>query len=432
MAACRGAERLKLRSRRRPWAIPALSVALLASAGCVPLQQQIAAQHAPAPAEHSLRLVPTSFDHVPGWRDDKSSEALATFLGNCRALVTLPADTPLGGQGDAQARGGAAALWGPPCEAAKNVPPGNDAAAQAFFEANFDANEVTDAGSHAEPDRGQGLFTGYFDPEVAGSRSPGGKYQSPLLSRPGDLVQVDLGDFIDDMRGRAVVGRVQDGKLVPYYDRAQIDGGVLTRKRLELLWLSDPVDVYFLQVQGSGRVILPNGKVVRVTYAGQNGRRSVLIGKVLADRGAIPMDQLSLQSIHAWLSAHPAEVRDILNQNPSYVFFREIDDLRPDQGPPGALGVPLTPGRSVAVDRTFLPLGAPVFVATTDPVTQMPWRRLTIAQDVGGAIRGPVRTDIFFGWGHDAEDRAGRMRSPGTEYLLLPKQQARIPTAALP
>jgi membrane-bound lytic murein transglycosylase A len=172
--------------------------------------------------------------------------------------------------------------------------------------------------------------------------------------------------------------------------------------------------------------------VVRVTYAGQNGRRSVLIGKVLADRGAIPMDQLSLQSIHAWLSAHPAEVRDILNQNPSYVFFREIDDLRPDQGPPGALGVPLTPGRSVAVDRTFLPLGAPVFVATTDPVTQMPWRRLTIAQDVGGAIRGPVRTDIFFGWGHDAEDRAGRMRSPGTEYLLLPKQQARIPTAALP
>jgi membrane-bound lytic murein transglycosylase A len=229
-----------------------------------------------------------------------------------------------------------------------------------------------------------------------------------------------------------VVGRVQDGRLVPYYDRSQIEAGALARKRLELLWLSDPVDVYFLQVQGSGRVVLPNGKVVRVTYAGQNGRRSVLIGRVLADRGYLPLEQQSLQSIRAWLVAHPAEAEDVLRQNPSYVFFREVDDLRPDQGPPGALGVPLTPGRSVAVDRAFLPLGAPVFVATTDPVTELPFRRLTIAQDVGGAIRGPVRTDIFFGWGHDAEDRAGRMRRTGTEYILLPKNPAAIPTASLP
>jgi len=431
----RGAQRLTTRAIRRDLrALVGSALLSLVVAGCVLPGQQVGAPQPPGqPAvEHSLRLMPVPFDRVPGWQDDRMAEALAAFLTNCRAIEAMPADTPLGGQGEARARGGAPAVWLPACEAAKTVPAGDDAQARAFFEANFQASAILDSGARAAPDRAEGLFTGYFDPEVAGSRSPGGKFQSPLLGRPGDLVQVDLGDFIDDMRGRAVVGRVQDGRLVPYYDRSQIEAGALARKRLELLWLSDPVDVYFLQVQGSGRVVLPNGKVVRVTYAGQNGRRSVLIGKVLADRGAIPMEQLSLQTIRAWLTAHPAEMAEILDQNPSYVFFREIDDLRPDQGPPGALGVPLTPGRSVAVDRTFLPLGAPVFVATTDPITEAPWRRLTIAQDVGGAIRGPVRTDIFFGWGRDAEDRAGRMRKSGTEYLLLPKQSAGIPAASLP
>jgi membrane-bound lytic murein transglycosylase A len=265
------------------------------------------------------------------------------------------------------------------------------------------------------------LFTGYFEPEVSGSRSPGGVFRTPMLGRPGDLVQVDLGDFVDDLKGRAIVGRLQDGKLVPYYDRAQIEAGALAKRRLELLWLADPIDAYFLQVQGSGRVDLPDGRVVRVSYAGQNGRRSVLIGKVLAERGDIPLEQISLQSIRAWLVAHPDKATEVLDQNPSYVFFREVNNLRPDEGPPGALGVPLTPGRSIAIDRGFLPMGAPVYVATTDPVSREPLQRLTVAQDVGGAIRGPVRADIFFGWGHDAEDRAGRMREHGTEYVLLPK-----------
>ncbi len=413
---------------RAPWALALPLAALLA--GCVP--PQASGPAGTIAAEHTLHLTPTPFDKVPGWQDDRLSEALAAFLTNCRALAAMPAEQQLGGQGEAQAQGGAVALWRPACDAARTVPTGDDVAARAFFEANFVANAVTDVGAGSSADRAQGLFTGYFDPEVAGSRSPGGKYKVPLLGRPGDLVQVDLGDFLDDLKGRAVVGRVQDNHLIPYYDRQQIEGGVLARRRLELLWLADPIDAYFLQVQGSGRVDLPDGKVVRVTYAGQNGRRSVLIGKVLLDRGDIPRDQISMQSIRAWLEAHPDQIDPVLDQNPSYVFFREADDLRPDQGPPGALGVPLTPGRSVAVDRTFLPLGAPVFVDTTDPVTNQPWRRLAIAQDVGGAIRGPVRTDIFFGWGRDAEDRAGRMRKPGREYLLLPKQAAPIPTAALP
>lgn len=404
---------------------------LLALAGCVQAPQPNRGT-AQAEPEHALRLVPTPFAKVPGWQDDHLADALSAFLGNCRALGAMPAEQPLGGQAEAAARGGSPALWRPVCDAAKAVPSGDDAAARTFFEANFEAEAVTDVGAGATADHATGLFTGYFDPEVAGSRSPGGKYHTPLLGRPADLVQADLGDFADDLKGRAVVGRVEDGRLVPYYDRSQIEGGVLARRRLELLWLADPVDAYFLQVQGSGRVDLPDGKVVRVTYAGQNGRRSVLIGKVLMDRGQIPRDQVSLQSIRAWFAAHPDQIAEVLDQNPSYVFFREIDSLRPDQGPPGALGVPLTPGRSVAVDRGFIPLGAPVFVATTDPVTNAPLRRLTIAQDVGGAIRGPVRTDIFFGWGHDAEDRAGRMRQQGTEYLLLPKAPAPTASAALP
>lgn len=415
----------------RAFALAVPLAAVLALCGCVPSQPQGPAAGT-APVDHTLRLVPTPFDKVPGWQDDKLAEALAAFLSNCRALGTMPAEQSLGGQGEALALGGVAALWRPACDAAGTVPTGDDAAARTYFEANFTASAVTDAGATAAADRGEGLFTGYFDPEVAGSRSPGGKYKVALLGRPGDLVQVDLGDFVDDLKGRAVVGRVQGNRLVPYYDRQQIEGGALARRRLELLWLADPIDAYFLQVQGSGRVDLPDGKVVRVTYAGQNGRRSVLIGKILIDRGDIPREQISMQSIRAWLEAHPDRIDDVLNQNPSYVFFREASDLRPDQGPPGALGVPLTPGRSLAVDRAFLPLGAPVFVDTTDPVTNQPWRRLAIAQDVGGAIRGPVRTDIFFGWGRDAEDRAGRMRRPGREFLLLPKQAAPIPTAALP
>jgi len=408
---------------RAPWALALSFTGLLALAGCVP-PPNAAAPSAQPQAQHQLRLVPTPFAQVPGWQDDKLAEALATFLTNCRVLGAMPAEQTLGGQGEAQARAGAPALLRPVCEAAKTVATGDDAAARAFFETHFEADAVTDG------DRAEGLFTGYFDPEVPGGRSPGGKYRVPLLGRPGDLVQVDLGAFSDDLKGRGVVGRVQDNRLVPYYDRTEIEAGALSRRRLELLWLTDPVDAYFLQVQGSGRVDLPDGKVVRVSYAGQNGRRSVLIGKVLADRGDIPRDQISLQSIRAWLAAHPDKVADVLDQNPSYVFFREVNDLRPDQGPPGALGVPLTPGRSIAVDRSFIPLGVPVFVATTDPVTGAPWRRLAIAQDVGGAIRGPVRTDIFFGWGHDAEDRAGRMRQQGTEFLLLPKAPA--PMAALP
>jgi membrane-bound lytic murein transglycosylase A len=378
--------------------------------------------------QHGLSLSPVGFEALPGWAQDHHAQAMPALLSGCAALLSAPFDQKLGGQGQAEALGGSAGQWRAVCLAARAVPPGDDAAARAFFEANFQPYAVADAaGSPA--DRVKGLYTGYYEPEVAGSRTSGRGYNTPLLGRPVDLVQVDLGDFFDDLKGRRLVGRVADGRLQPYWDRGAIETGALAGKRLELLWLADPIDAFFLQIQGSGRVRLPDGKVVRVTYAAQNGRPYVPIGRVLADKGQIPLDQVSMQSIRAWLAAHPQDAQSVMDQNPSYVFFRELNELRPNDGPPGALGVPLTPGRSIAVDRQYIPLGAPVWISTTDPLDSSPLQRLMLAQDVGGAIRGPARADLFFGWGQDAEERGGRMHAPGTEYVLLPRAAQ---TASLP
>jgi membrane-bound lytic murein transglycosylase A len=399
---------------------------MLALAGCAPRPAPVTTA-----AKPELSLTPVAFADLPGWTQDHLAEALPVFLAGCRQLADAASEQSLGGQAQAAALGGQPAQWQPACAAGAGVAPGDDVAARAFFEAYFQPYAVADATAPPER-RAEALFTGYFDPEVRGSRTPGGAFRSPLLGRPPDLVQVDLGEFGPDLKGRAIAGRVQDGRLVPYYDRAQIDSGVLARRRLELLWLADPVDVFILQVQGSGRVDLADGKVVRVTYAGQNGRPYVPIGRILAERGAMPLDQVSLASIRAWLEEHRDQAAELMEQNPSYVFFREVTNLRPDQGPPGALGVPLAPGRSLAVDRAFIPLGAPVFIATTDPLTGAPLQRLMLAQDLGGAIKGPARADIFFGWGTQAEQRAGRMREEGREYVLLPRPKAPAMTSAGP
>ena len=356
-----------------------------------------------------MTLTAIGFDRLPGWNADHPAEALAPFVAGCAKMGDA-----LGGSGEAAVRGGSASAWQLACDAARAVP-ANDAAARSFFESGFQPYAITADG------RDQGLFTGYYEPEVNGARSPRAGFEVPLLSKPSDLIQVDLGAFADDLKGRRVGARLAAGALVPYYDRSEIVAGALHGKRLELLWLANPVDAFFLEIQGSGRVRLVDGHVVRVTYASQNGRPYVAIGKVLAEQGAIPLEQVSMQSIRAWLEAHPSEAESVMDRNPSYVFFRELTGTRPDQGPPGALGAALTPGRSVAVDRSYLPLGAPIFIDTTDPIDGTALQRLTVAQDTGGAIKGPVRADVFFGWGADAENRAGRMRQQGHAYVLLPK-----------
>ncbi len=232
---------------------------------------------------------------------------------------------------------------------------------------------------------------------------------------------VELGLFRPAWRGERIGGRVEAGQLKPYATRAEIERGALAKRDLELFWVDDPVDAFFLHIQGSGRIRLPDGAVARIGYDGQNGRPYVPIGRILAERGALARDDVSMQTIRAWLAAQPGEAAALMDENPSYVFFRELTG----EGPVGAQGVVLTAGRSLAVDRTFLPLGVPLWLDLDDPKEgNGKLRRLVVAQDTGGAIRGPVRGDLFWGFGPEAAERAGMMKDRGTYYLLLPRDVA--------
>lgn len=320
--------------------------------------------------------------------------------------------------GAAGAAAGKVGDWLPACATAAATAAATPDAARAFFAAAFVPYRVTDRGD------ADGLFTGYYEPLLRGARAPDARYRHPLLGRPADLVSVDLGQFDPELEGRRVAGRVAGGRLVPYPDRAAIERGALAGRGLELLWVDDPVDRFFLEIQGSGQVRLPDGGTVRVGYADQNGHPYRAIGKDLIASGAIAKEQVSMQAIRAWLETHPDEAPAVMARNPSYVFFRELPDLAGASGPLGAQGVPLTPGRSLAVDRKFLPLGAPVWLDATAPYPEgeRPLRRLLVAQDTGGAIRGPVRGDVFWGAGPEAERLAGRMKSPGRLFVLLPRE----------
>lgn len=322
--------------------------------------------------------------------------------------------------------GGTVRDWREPCAAAATVPAGDNAAARLFFERWF---VPFLAGNNGQS---EGLFTGYYEPELRGSRTRGGRYVVPLYGRPADLVTVDLGLFREDWRGTNIAGRVRDGSLRPYPTRAEIEAGALKSVKrndgapLELVWVDDSIDAFFLQIQGSGRIVLDDGSLMRVGYAAANGRPYVAIGRELIRDGALTRDNVSMPAIRAWLAAHPADAAKVMDKDPSFVFFRPLPPpASPDDGPPGAQGVALTPGRSLAVDRRFLPLGVPVWLDAEDPRSAgARVERLMIAQDTGGAIRGPVRGDVFWGHGADAALEAGRMRSSGRYWILLPRTVA--------
>ncbi len=395
---------------------PAMGCWPRAAAGLALLLMLAACVVPPAiPPAPRMTLTPVGFGDLPGWSEDDAAAALAAFMRSCARLAVMPADQPIGGEGMAETRGGQAGDWRAVCEKARGLAPDDRAAARHFFESALQPYLIGDGAAS------EALYTGYYEPELRGARSPGGVFQTPLLGRPLDLVTADLGDFAPDLKGRHLAGRVSNGRLVPFPTRAEIDAGALAGERPDLLWVASPIDVFFLQIQGSGRIRLSDGALARVTYAGQNGRPYVPIGRVLVARGAITADQISEQTIRAWLAEHPKEARAVMEENPNYVFFRELRDYPADLGPPGALGAALTPERSLAVDRQFIPLGAPVFVATSDPLSHAPLAHMMVAQDLGGAITGPLRADVFFGWGKEATDRAGRMNAKGTEYLLLPR-----------
>ena len=381
------------------------AIAALLAASCAPK---------PPPPDR-LTLAATDFDHLPGWREDDQGAALAALRKSCDAFAKQPGDSPVGPGGLA----GTAADWRAPCAEAALLAPADAAAARRFFETAFLPFKLA---NNANP---TGLFTGYYEIELRGSRRREGGFTSPLLKRPADLVMVELGLFRPAWRGERIAGRVENGQLKPYASRAEIERGALAQRGLELFWVDDAVDAFFLHIQGSGRVRLPDGTVARIGYDGQNGHPYVPIGRLLAERGALPRDEVSMQTIRAWLAAHPGEAAALMEENPSYVFFREIAGPADAGGPLGAQGVALTAGRSLAVDRAFLPLGAPIWLDLEDPAEgNGRLRRLVVAQDTGGAIRGPVRGDLFWGFGPQAAERAGMMKDRGTYYILLPHDVA--------
>jgi len=376
----------------------------------------------PPPVPDRLSLVAARFADLPGWADDRHAEALVALNRSCARLMRLADATAVGPAG----LGGQVQDWRSPCSALAALPPGDHAAARSALEHWFVPFAASNNGDVS------GLFTGYYEPELRGSRTPGGRYTVPLYGRPADLVTVDLGAFREELRGQRIAGRVQGGALRPYASRTEIESGALASTPrdgggpLEIVWVDDTIDAFFLEIQGSGRIVLDDGSVLRVGYAAQNGHPYYAIGRELVARGALPREQVSMQSIRAWLTANPGEARAVMNKNPSFVFFRTLPPaVSADDGPLGAEGVALTPGRSLAVDRAHLPMGVPVWLDAEDPVTSGGrLRRLFVAQDTGGAIRGPVRGDVFWGFGADAAERAGKMRSAGRYWILLPRAAA--------
>jgi membrane-bound lytic murein transglycosylase A len=344
----------------------------------------------PKPAPETARYEARGFSDLPGWREAQLEPSLRAFLGGCARLAAAKKA----------------------CELAKAVPPGDEGAARRLFESEFTPYAVVSSESGDS-----GLITGYYEPIINGSRTQTALHRHPIYGVPDDLVVVDLGTVSPETRGLRLRGRLDGRRLVPYWSRGEIDARGSALAAPVIAWSADPVELFFLQIQGSGQVQLENGERLRVGYAEQNGHPYRSLGRHLVERNELLLEQASMQGIKAWAAANPAKLQEALSQNPSYVFFRELPT---SDGPIGALSVPLHAERSLAVDRRFIPLGAPVYLATTFPLSEQPLERLMAAHDTGGAIRGVVRGDFFWGTGPDAGSQAGRMRQQGRLWLLWP------------
>lgn len=342
----------------------------------------------------------SNWERLPDWQTLDLAPSWPAFLQSCRALKNKP-------------------NWSEVCARAEQLGAGqsgvgDSAALRAFYETWFTPYQVFN------PDGSeQGMITGYYEPLLKGSRSRTVRFRYPLYTAPDDLLQIDLGEAYPQLKDLRLRGRLQGKRVVPYYSRAEIDSGTASLKGRELFWVDNAVELFFLQIQGSGRIELPDGKLVKVGYAEQNGYPYVSIGKKLVEMGELKLEEASMQGIKTWAEQHPDKLGALLAQNPSYVFFRELPNGL--SAPLGALGVPLTDEYSLAVDARTVPLGAPVFLATTYPNDNTPLNRLMLAQDTGGAIRGAVRADFFWGFGAQAAVQAGKMKQQGRMWVLFPK-----------
>ena len=345
-------------------------------------------------------MQPARWSDLPGWAEDDLAVAWPAFLQSCRGLTSKAQWL----------------LWRAACEEARGLAATDSATLHRFFEARFEPYLLTNPDGTTS-----GTVTGYYEPLLRGSRTRSATYSQPVLGVPPDLLTIDLSDVLPDLKNMRLRGRLQGNRVIPYYSRADIVGREKDYADRVLLWVDDAVELFFLQIQGSGRVRLPDGSMIRIGYADQNGHPYHSVGRVLIDRGELRAEQASMQGIQAWARANPARLDEVLNANPSYVFFREVPVKgNENEGPQGALGVPLTAERSIAVDPRHVPLGAPVFLSTTQPNSAAPMQRLMLAQDTGGAIRGVVRADFFWGFGAEAGAQAGRMKQQGQMWVLLP------------
>src|SRR6266516_955090 len=355
------------------------------------------------PSTLEARYEAVAWSDMPSWRDVTLAPSLRAFLVGCAKL-------------------GSASGWQGVCERGRDVPTEDEGRVRAFFELEFTPYRVV---SPEQSDRG--LVTGYYEPVVQGRLTKSGDFVYPVYGVPDDLIVVDLATVVPELKTFRLRGRLDGRRLVPYYSRSEIEdrgvraGSAGSDAAPVLAWVADPVELFFLQIQGSGQVELESGERIRLGYADQNGHPYRSLGRYLIDKGELTLEQASMQGIKSWAAANPVKLQDALNVNASYVFFRESADPR---GASGALGVPLVPQYSVAVDRRFIPLGAPVFLATTLPLSDEPLIRLVVAHDTGGAIRGVVRADFFWGTGAEAGISAGRMRQNGKMWLLWPRGEA--------
>ena len=392
LAACASAPKSVEAPRPAPPSVPA--------APAVPAPPGAAA----APTTPLARpLLAADWRDLPGWGSDAHDEAWPAFLQSCRSL-------------------GRQATWQGVCDAAKGLGEKPSAsAARSFFESRLTPWRVTNPDGTKE-----GLITGYYEPLIQGCRTRTAVCAWPIHATPDDLITVDLADAYPDLKPYRLRGRLVGRKVVPYYSRAELDRQPEKLAGKVLLYAADPVDLFFMQVQGSGRVQLPDGGLVRLAYADTNGHPYQSIGRWLADKGELRLDQASMDGIKGWARANPGRLKEMLGANPSYIFFREVPNT--PGGPAGALGLPLTDGRSIAIDPRSVPLGAPVFLATTHPRSAQPLQRLVLAQDTGTAIKGGVRADFFWGFGAEAGALAGRMKQKGEMSVLWPRDQ--VPRAA--
>jgi membrane-bound lytic murein transglycosylase A len=370
--------------------VPLILLPGLFAAACAPLAP--CPQCPPAavkPGAETAHYLETRFDALPGWPSAGLERSLRAFLAGCPRAAALAK----------------------PCALAAAVAPGDAQAARIFFETNFVPYALV---SSAGPD--SGLITGYYEPIIAGSRTQTAQHRFPIFGVPEDLVVVDLAAVNPEVRNLRLRGRVDGRRLVPYPSRGEIDSRGVPAP--VIAWAADPVELFFLHIQGSGQVQLDDGQRIRVGFAEQNGHPYRSLGRYLVDRAELPLEQASMQGIKAWAAANPGKLQEALNANPSYVFFRELGLA---EGPLGALGVALTPEYSLAVDRRFVALGAAVYLATTYPASEERLERMMAAQDTGGAIRGAVRADFYWGTGAEAGAAAGRMRQQGRMWLLWPR-----------